>query len=480
MARLFTRLGATARLRLHILGPVGAATGAGVLLASTRAAHAQEQATEALDVDGVGGAVYSALINRKVNACPMAIRVAWHASGTYDESARTGGSNGGTMRYEPEHSDPANAGLFIIHDLLLQVKRALPAISYADLWTLAGCKAVEFMGGPRVPFSFGRTDASESTAKVPSNGLLPDASQGADHLRQVFYRMGFSDRDIVALSGAHTVGRCHKVRSGYDGPWTRRPLKFDNEYFVNLMTLEWKPRAWDGPLQYTDVATETLTMLPTDMALRTDPAFKVIAQEYADDQAAFFRDFSSAFSRLVANGCPAATQPAVAATKCPKAAAAAQMRELAMHGSLEHMEQLMESSRRRNVSIDVNSYDADSGRTAMHKAAFWGHCHVIDFLTSSCCARVGDTDFAGDTPMHDAARFGHVEIVRSLLRVGADCSAVNHEGFTPLMLAELHGKSDVVRVLTGHAHDELAAAAAARRKSFLLAGQPVPLTPLKA
>lgn len=38
---------------------------------------------------------------------------------------------------------------------------------------------------------------------------LPDASQGAEHLREVFYRMGFNDREIVALSGAHTLGRCH-------------------------------------------------------------------------------------------------------------------------------------------------------------------------------------------------------------------------------------------------------------------------------
>lgn len=177
------------------------------------------------------------------------------------------------------------------------------------------------------------------------------------------------DRDIVALSGAHTVGRCHKVRSGYDGAWTRRPLKFDNEYFVNLMTLEWKPRAWDGPMQYTDVATETLTMLPTDMALRTDPAFRKIAQEYANDQAVFFRDFSSAFSRLVAKGCPASAQPATPTT-CPRAAASGEMRELAMHGSLEHMERLMNSARKSQKPIDINSYDADSGRTALHKAAF--------------------------------------------------------------------------------------------------------------
>lgn len=73
---------------------------------------------------------------------------------------------------------------------------------------------------------------------MPPNGRLPDASQGAAHLRQVFNRMGFNDRDIVALSGGHTLGRCHSVRSGYDGPWTDGILKFNNDYFKNLMSLE--------------------------------------------------------------------------------------------------------------------------------------------------------------------------------------------------------------------------------------------------
>ena len=54
--------------------------------------------------------------------------------------------------------------------------------------------------------------------------------------------MGFDDREIVALSGAHTLGRCHKVRSGFDGPWTSNPLKFDGEYFRNLMAKDWVPR----------------------------------------------------------------------------------------------------------------------------------------------------------------------------------------------------------------------------------------------
>ena len=36
--------------------------------------------------------------------------------------------------------------------------------------------------------------------------------------------MGFNDQEIVALSGAHTLGRCHTDRSGFDGPWTNGAL----------------------------------------------------------------------------------------------------------------------------------------------------------------------------------------------------------------------------------------------------------------
>lgn len=46
---------------------------------------------------------------------------------------------------------------------------------------------------------------------------LPDGALGADHIREVFGRMGFSDQEIVALSGAHALGRCHSDRSGFDG-----------------------------------------------------------------------------------------------------------------------------------------------------------------------------------------------------------------------------------------------------------------------
>ena len=81
------------------------------------------------------------------------------------------------MRFSPERTDDANAGLGIVRDLLLPIKKAHPEVSFADLWVLGGHVAVEFLGGPNVPFRLGRTDASDGFT-CPANGRLPDAAQG--------------------------------------------------------------------------------------------------------------------------------------------------------------------------------------------------------------------------------------------------------------------------------------------------------------
>mmetsp|Transcript_14126 Transcript_14126/g.30784 ORF Transcript_14126/g.30784 Transcript_14126/m.30784 type:complete len:273 (+) Transcript_14126:111-929(+) len=263
---------------------------------------------EAMQDKALRDEVSSAIVNDKGNACPIAVRLAWHNSGTFDKSDnKGGGSDGATMRFEEELSDPANAGLNIAQDILQPLKEKHPELSTADLWVLAGIQAIKLTGGPDVPFKYGRTDASDKSA-CPAQGRLPDATQGAQHLRDVFYRMGFDDKAIVALSGAHTLGSCHKDRSGFDGPWTTDPYKFDNEYFKVLLDLEWKPREWDGPLQYADPSGK-LMMLPSDIALKEDESFLKYVKMYAEDEKLFFKDFAEAFGSLVSLGCPAHCQP---------------------------------------------------------------------------------------------------------------------------------------------------------------------------
>lgn len=233
---------------------------------------------------------------------PVLVRLAWHASGTYDKDTKTGGSNYATMRFEPESLHAANNGLNVARAVMEKVKTEFDWISYGDLWTLAGVCAVQEMAGPKIPWKAGRIDGFSKDATP--DGRLPDATQGADHLRNIFYRMGFNDQEIVALSGAHALGRCHTDRSGFEGPWTFSPITFTNDYFTLLFNEKWIWRKWNGPKQLADKKTGTLMMLPTDYVLTQDKSFKKFAKAYADSQDLFFKDFSAAFSKLLELGVP--------------------------------------------------------------------------------------------------------------------------------------------------------------------------------
>ncbi|GMJ09349.1 thylakoidal ascorbate peroxidase [Hibiscus trionum] len=239
----------------------------------------------------------------KSNFChPILIRLGWHDAGTYnkniEEWPQRGGANG-SLRFEVELKHAANAGLVNALSLIQPIKDKYSGVTYADLFQLASATAIEEAGGPKIPMKYGRVDVSGPN-ECPEEGRLPDAGppSPADHLRDVFYRMGLNDKEIVALSGAHTLGRSRPERSGWgkpetkytkDGPgepggqsWTVQWLKFDNSYFKDIKAK-------------TD---EDLLVLPTDAVLFEDPSFKVYAEKYAEDQEAFFKDYAEAHAKL--------------------------------------------------------------------------------------------------------------------------------------------------------------------------------------
>lgn len=233
---------------------------------------------------------------------PVLLRLAWHASGTYDKLTNTGGSNGATMRFAPESDHGANAGLAAARNFLEPVKQQFPWITYSDLWILAGVCAIQEMQGPKIPYRAGRADRDLSFCTP--DGRLPDASKDRSHIRAIFGRMGFDDRAMVALSGAHALGRCHTDRSGYNGPWTFSPTTLTNDYFKLLIEEKWQYKKWNGPKQFEDVKTKTLMMLPTDMEIVKDKSFRKFAELYAKDNDAFFKDFSDAVVTLFELGVP--------------------------------------------------------------------------------------------------------------------------------------------------------------------------------
>lgn len=184
---------------------------------------------------------------------PLMIRYAWHACGTYDRHTKTGGSDGGTMRFEAERGDPENAGFAKAHALVAAVKAKFSWLSSADITILAGYVALECSGGPAIPFSLGRRDWTEEQARRvhgpsgcpfgdgkfnPNGSRLPAADLGPrpgcpagaamsaregptiGAMRGTFDRLGFDDKETVALIVlGHQYGRCHLDVSGFDGPW---------------------------------------------------------------------------------------------------------------------------------------------------------------------------------------------------------------------------------------------------------------------
>jgi len=143
-------------------------------------------------------------------------------------------------------------------------------------------------------------------SKLPPRGRLPDAAQGADHVRFIFYRMGFNDQEIVALSGAHTLGRCHMDRSGFDGKWVNNPTRFSNQYFKLMCSLDWKEKTLSNGVKqfvnYDEDSETELMMLPSDLALVGDKAFKYWVDVYGQDKEKFFEDFANVFSKLLELG----------------------------------------------------------------------------------------------------------------------------------------------------------------------------------
>lgn len=216
---------------------------------------------------------------------PIMVRLGWHDAGTYNVNDNTGGANG-SIRFKPESEHDANNGLDKARNFLEPIKDKFPDISYADLYQLASVAAIEYAGGPKVPFRLGRSDASKDD--TTPDGRLPDADKKMDHLRDVFYRMGLNDKDITVLSGAHTLGRAHKERSGFEGPWTKTPVKFDNSYFVEILKDDPDPE---------------LLRLSSDLALLDDPETRALCEKYASDQQAFFDDYVESHKKLSELGC---------------------------------------------------------------------------------------------------------------------------------------------------------------------------------
>ncbi len=178
----------------------------------------------------------------------------------------------------------------------------------------------------------------------------PDPLKTAHDVRVTFLRMAMNDEETVALTaGGHTVGKCHgngdakllgpapegadvdeqglgwmnkttrsigrdTVSSGIEGAWTTHPTQWDNGYFQLLLGYEWALKkspagAWqwepinikeeDKPADVEDPSIRhNPIMTDADMAMKMDPAYRVISERFHKDPAYFSDVFARAWFKL--------------------------------------------------------------------------------------------------------------------------------------------------------------------------------------
>ncbi|KAI3890252.1 hypothetical protein MKX03_021256 [Papaver bracteatum] len=203
------------------------------------------------------------------------LRLVFHDAGTFDMNEKSGGMNGSIV-YELDR--PENAGLKKSVKILEKVKSELDGtepVSWADLIAVAGAEAVSLCGGPLISVQLGRKDLT-----VPDpEGKLPEETLNASALKQAFLSKGFSTQELVALSGAHTIG----------GKGFGSPTVFDNSYYKILLEKPWASSA-------------SMIGLPSDHVLVEDEECLRWINTYADDQRKFFEDFKNAYIKLVNSG----------------------------------------------------------------------------------------------------------------------------------------------------------------------------------
>jgi catalase-peroxidase len=263
---------------------------------------------------------------------PELVSTAWASASTFRGSDKRGGANGARIRLAPQRDWEANqpAQLATVLAALEGIQRDFNAsaaggkkVSMADLIVLAGDAAVEQAAkvagyAVEVPFSPGRTDASQEQTDVESFAVLEPIADGFRNYQKGTYTVRAEELlldkaqlltltapEMTVLVGGMRALNANVGQSAH-GVFTQRPGTLTNDFFLNLVDMgtEWKPVNADADLfEGRDRATGTLKWTATrvDLVFGSNSQLRALAEVYAQDDAKekFVRDFVAAWSKVM-------------------------------------------------------------------------------------------------------------------------------------------------------------------------------------
>jgi catalase-peroxidase len=261
------------------------------------------------------------------------VTTAWASATTFRGSDKRGGANGARIRLTPQKDWEVNQPADLAKTLktLETIQREFNSsqsngnkgkrISLADLIVLGGCAAVEAAAKKaghdvKVPFSPGRTDASQEQTDVNSFAVLEPSADGfRNYLRkgeQTPAEELLVDRaqlltltapEMTALVGGMRTLNANFGQSKH-GVFTKRPEVLTNDFFVNLLDMNTKWQASsEGVFEGHDRATGEIKWTATraDLIFGSHSQLRAIAEVYACDDAkeAFVKDFVAAWNKVM-------------------------------------------------------------------------------------------------------------------------------------------------------------------------------------
>jgi catalase-peroxidase len=283
------------------------------------------------------GAQDIAALKGKILASGLSISqlvlTAWASASTFRGTDKRGGANGARIRLAPQKDWDVNnpPELAKVLKTLEGIQKAFndsqngrkKRVSLADLIVLGGCAAVEQAAKNAghdvlVPFTPGRTDASQEQTDVESFGVLEPTADGfrnyignghelpAEHLLiERAFMLTLSAPEMTVLVGGMRVLNANTPQSNA-GVFTKQPGTLTNDFFVNLLALdtEWRPTSDTGQsfeIRSRGTGEVRGTASRVDLVFGSNSELRALAEVYACDDARekFVGDFVAAWDKVM-------------------------------------------------------------------------------------------------------------------------------------------------------------------------------------